>query len=621
MPARSGPSSNTFDHSALPSSQGAPGPYEFTSTAGRHVAGNLQGFRFVDEGHTVKQSKPVARTAAMSPPNRDGGQLRRAMTEETCTTDSEAKTLQRLAERYYEAYRRDRGNDSTPTVASSLMRMMAVMGELSTMAFTSSSSMSPFEKDEVSLLIGKLSISVAMIAEAFHLNVGRSILQYLEEELRAAPLSQRGAINNGCGTTAAESDGTSAGAPPLDAQASLPREHFEKAGLKWVVPLPNGTLEEVIPNGRWITVRYEDFPHYLAHVARYRNARASQPQPSPPSSHSTGVVGRQGYKDPTAEYPPNRAPVVSVAASSVPSILAQAPGYDPDRESTLYSPGHFAGDLFSPMARASDVQTMSVVPPAAMVTEMGGGAAGFERRSRPAVQHIGRPYDVSSFHDKVNLLRRGAVPSAAIAQLGLTFSVPDGQRVVELVNDGMQVDVTAANVSEFLRLLDSYPTAQAPSGRVHRTNSVRKIDVGRIISDVPATFSPSHFSHGLFAPYQEPTSSVYVDYDKSERMLPLYLKEHHVSPADTRGLYVSAARSADYPTLERIVQEVKVNPSALTKYGVTFSVPSSLEPYSTPEERRSGLHALFPFSALQPVQPEDRLHFLSLARQYYPNIL
>ncbi|CAJ1989859.1 hypothetical protein conserved [Leishmania donovani] len=583
------------------------------------------------------------------------------MTEETCTTDSEAKTLQRLAERYYEAYRRDRGNDSTPTVASSLMRMMAVMGELSTMAFTSSSSMSPFEKDEVSLLIGKLSISVAMIAEAFHLNVGRSILQYLEEELRAAPLSQRGAINNGCGTTAAESDGTSAGAPPLDAQASvseapapppppppvteskrsvvlgatsnddffghvdelakLPREHFEKAGLKWVVPLPNGTLEEVIPNGRWITVRYEDFPHYLAHVARYRNARASQPQPSPPSSHSTGVVGRQGYKDPTAEYPPNRAPVVSVAASSVPSILAQAPGYDPDRESTLYSPGHFAGDLFSPMARASDVQTMSVVPPAAMVTEMGGGAAGFERRSRPAVQHIGRPYDVSSFHDKVNLLRRGAVPSAAIAQLGLTFSVPDGQRVVELVNDGMQVDVTAANVSEFLRLLDSYPTAQAPSGRVHRTNSVRKIDVGRIISDVPATFSPSHFSHGLFAPYQEPTSSVYVDYDKSERMLPLYLKEHHVSPADTRGLYVSAARSADYPTLERIVQEVKVNPSALTKYGVTFSVPSSLEPYSTPEERRSGLHALFPFSALQPVQPEDRLHFLSLARQYYPNIL
>ncbi|CBZ28089.1 conserved hypothetical protein [Leishmania mexicana MHOM/GT/2001/U1103] len=582
------------------------------------------------------------------------------MAEETCTTDSEAKALQRLAERYYEAYKRERGSDNAPTVESSLMRMMAVMGELSTLAFTSSSSMSPFEKDEVSLLIGKLSISVAMIAEAFHLNVGRSVLQYLEEELRTVPLSQRGAVNNGRGTKAAEFDGTSAGAPPLDSRASvsdsppppppppvanhersvvlgptenddflghldelakLPREQFEKADLKWVAPLPNGTMEEVIPNGRWIKVRYEDFPHYIAHIARYRQGRASQPQSSPPSSQSTSAVGRQGYRHPNAEYPPNRAPAVSVAPSNIPVILAQAPGYDPDHESTLYSPGHFAGDLFSPLARASDVQTMSVVPPAAVVTDMGGGAAGFERCSRPAVQHIGRPYDVSSFHDKVNLLRRGAVPSAAIAQLGLTFSVPDGQRVVELVNDGMQVDVTAANVSEFLRLLDNYPTAQAPSGRVHRTNSVRKIDVGRIISDVPATFSPSHFSHGLFAPYQEPTSSVYVDYDKSERMLPRYLKEHHVSPADTRGLYVSAARSSDYATLERIVQEVKVNPSALTKYGVTFSVPSSLEPYSTPDERRSGLHALFPSSALQPVQPEDRLHFLSLARQYYPNVL
>ncbi|GET89635.1 hypothetical protein, conserved [Leishmania tarentolae] len=582
------------------------------------------------------------------------------MAEETCAADSEAKVLQRLAERYYEAYRRERGSDSPPTVESSLMRMMTAMGELSTLAFTASSSMSPFEKDEVSLLIGKLSISVAMIAEAFHLNMGRSILQYLEEELRTPSLPQRGAVSNGCETKARESDGTSARAPPLDAQASvsdahsspsppavveressvvlsstqtddffryvdeiarLPREHFEKADLKWVAPLPNGTVEELIPNGRWIKVRFEDFPQYLAHISRYRQLRMSQPKSSPPSSHSTGVASRQDFKDPVDKYSANHAAAVSVAKSSIPAILAQAPGYDPDRESTLYSPDHFAGDLFSPMARASDVQTMNVVPPAAVTTELSSGEGGLERRSRLSVQHIGRPYDVSSFHDKVNLLRRGAVPSTAIAQLGLTFSVPDGQRVVELVNDGMQVDVTASNVNEFLRLLDNYPTEQAPSARVHRTNSVRKIDVGGIISDVPATFSPSHFAHGLFAPYHKPTSSVYVDYDNSERMLPRYLKEHQVNSADTRGLYVSAGRSSDYATLERIVQEVKVNPSALMKYGVTFSVPSSLEPYSTPEERRSGLHALFPSSVLKQVQPEERLHFLSLVRQYYPNVL
>ncbi|CAM39520.1 conserved hypothetical protein [Leishmania braziliensis MHOM/BR/75/M2904] len=582
------------------------------------------------------------------------------MAEETCATDSGEKVLQRLAERYYEAYRRGRGGDSAPTVEVSLMHMMAVMGELSALAFTSSSSMSPFEKDEVSALIGKLSISVAMIAEAFHLNVGHSILQYLEEELCTTRLSQCSADKNDCETTATLPGGSAVMAPPpgspvsapdarspqppptatkredsvvlsqrpndaffrhIDELAMLPRESFEKAGLRWVVTLPNGAIEELIPNGRWMKVRYEEFPHYLAHIARYREPCRSQRQLLPPSSHSTGVVRRQAYKDRTAAYPTNQAAADSAGTFGIPAILAQAPGYDPDRESTLYSPVHFTGDLFSPMSRAADVQTTSVVPPAAVVAEVGGSAAGFERSTRPSVQHIGRPYDVSSFHDKVNLLRRGAVPSPAIAQLGLTFSVPDGQRVVELVNDGMQVDVTAANVGEFLRLLDNYPRAQAPSGRVHRTNSVRKIDVGRIIPDVPPAFSPSHFSHGLFAPYQASTSSVYVDYDKSEGMLPRYLKEHHVNPTDTRGLYVSAARSSDYATLERIVQEVKVNPSALIKYGVTFSVPSSLEPYSTSEERRSGLHALFPSSALQPVQPEDRFHFLSLARQYYPNVL
>ncbi|CAJ1028469.1 hypothetical protein Q4I32_004897 [Leishmania shawi] len=71
MTVPSGISSNTFDHSALPSAQGAPGPYEFTSTAGRHVAGNLQGFRFVEESNSVARSKPEARASAISRRRRD----------------------------------------------------------------------------------------------------------------------------------------------------------------------------------------------------------------------------------------------------------------------------------------------------------------------------------------------------------------------------------------------------------------------------------------------------------------------------------------------------------------------------------------------------------------------
>lgn len=590
------------------------------------------------------------------------------MTEDAANApDAEAKQLQRLAERYYDAYKRDHGGDAAPTVEASLMRMMAAMGELSALAFTSSTGMSPFEKDEVSVLIGKLSISVAMIAGAFHLNVARSTLQFLEDELRPSPTSQRPTPRNGKPSTststvngAASRDATQAGhhshsqSPPaivperdvsvvlsptsndaffrhVDQLAALPRESFDKADLKWVAPLPNGTIEELVPNGRAVRVQYEDFPKYLDYVTRYREARAGPAQQSPaptqPAVSGAATAPAGVYRDPAPiAYPPARTvsgPGSRPASTAVgvPAVLSQAPGYDPDRESTLYSPSHFAGNLFSPMARASDVQMMNVSPPAAMQEREGNGGSAYERRIRPAVQNIGRPYDTHSFHEKVNLLRRGSVPRAAVAQLGLTFSVPDGQRVVELINDGMQVDVTAANVGEFLRLLDNFPTTQAPSARVHRTNSVRKIEVGRTIPDVAPTFSPSHFSHDLFAPYQEPTAAVYVDYDKSERMLPQYLKEHQGSAADTRGLYVSAARSSDYTTLQRIVQEVKSNPAALTKYGVTFSVPSSMEPYSTAEEQRSGLHALFPSSALQPVRPEDHLHFLSLARQYYPNVL
>ncbi|KAG5476566.1 hypothetical protein LSCM1_04281 [Leishmania martiniquensis] len=71
MSAHNGSSSNIFDHSTLPSSQGVAGPYEFTSTAGRHVVGNLRGFRFVEESRTVTQAKRETRSAAASRRRRD----------------------------------------------------------------------------------------------------------------------------------------------------------------------------------------------------------------------------------------------------------------------------------------------------------------------------------------------------------------------------------------------------------------------------------------------------------------------------------------------------------------------------------------------------------------------
>lgn len=58
--------SDTFSHSSLPSAQGAAGPYPCASTSGKHVEGNLRGFRYVVEDRTVKRGERVAKSAATS---------------------------------------------------------------------------------------------------------------------------------------------------------------------------------------------------------------------------------------------------------------------------------------------------------------------------------------------------------------------------------------------------------------------------------------------------------------------------------------------------------------------------------------------------------------------------
>lgn len=571
------------------------------------------------------------------------------MSEEHDGTDSEAKLLQQLSDRYYEAIRRDRRDGAGATVEASLMRMMAAMGELSALAFANTSGISPFEREEVSRLIGKLSISVAAIAEAFDLNVARSTLQYLNDELKAAPeaplrkvaeaaSSQPPEQHKGppppqnadaAATESAPRDGATVVLSPtsnerffcfVDQLASASRESFQEANLKWVAPAPDGTIEELIPQGRSITVQYDDFPQYRAKLAQYREAHARPSRSTGPERASLSPASSAAA---AASFPQPTGPAVASIPAAMPAVVAQAPGYDPVGESGLYSPSHFSGGLFSPMARVADAGVVNVYPPAAVVASESANGADVDARRRPALQQIGRPYEVSDFSQKVNLLRSGLVQGAEVAKLGLTFSIPDGPRVVELINDGMQVDVTAANAQAFLNLLDNFPNGQTlPSARVHRTNSVRKIDVRSAISDVPPTFSPSHFSHDLFAPFAKPTSAVYVDYDKSERILPPFLRDQSPAPPkDTRNLYLNAARCSDCTTLERILREVKTNPAAVLKYGVTFCVPSSLEPYSTVEERHSGLHALFPSSALRPVTPEQQPQFLSLIRQYFPHTL
>lgn len=69
--APSGSPANTFDHGALGSATGAAGPYECASTSGKHVAGNLQGFRFVEESHAATRTRTENRAAPAARRRRD----------------------------------------------------------------------------------------------------------------------------------------------------------------------------------------------------------------------------------------------------------------------------------------------------------------------------------------------------------------------------------------------------------------------------------------------------------------------------------------------------------------------------------------------------------------------
>lgn len=552
-------------------------------------------------------------------------------------------TLEYYTQQLHGGDERD-GEGPASRIGAALLRMMSVMGELSSVAYTKSSDLSPFEKDELGILIGKMLTSVALVGDAVHVNIFQATQRYVDAELHAmAARPRRQSMERERQTSteqvvetkprsrspaptaaAAEDHTRSVILSPtsndnffnfVDCLAHLPREAFNKANLKWIAPTPTGEIEELVPNGAAITVQHEDFPRYQSSIRRYREARAAALNAA---HHSSTYTPAKAEASPY--YPPRTA--ATAAPTSAATMAPTPPMYDRGNDANLYSPSHFTVGLFSPLSQGvSAVQPVQYAPPSAMAElsstmPMNSNEA---HHAPSTLGRIGQPYEMTDFQRKVSLLRCGIVRGPQIHQLGLTFSVPDDQRVVELVNDGMHIDVTAANAAEFLRLLDAYPNSLAPANRIHRCDSIRKLQVAQTIADVPQSFSPSHFSHDLFAPFQDKTSGLYVDYDDSQRTLPPFLK-HHPQGSETRNLYVAAMKAGDIKTLESIMRQVREDATALQKYGVVFSVPSILEPYSTAADRSTGIHALFPGSAHQVVRQDQHYLFLSLARQYYKSL-
>ncbi|RNF15913.1 uncharacterized protein Tco025E_05349 [Trypanosoma conorhini] len=489
----------------------------------------------------------------------------------------------------------------------SLMQMMSCMGELSNLAYNNETALSPFEQGEVRAVVGKMAVCLATFGEAFEINVGQAAIDTLRDYSQKAGNSAMGRSRveqkkssssirvEGEGAAEAEAGSRTREEPNLllsptsnreffgflDELVTYSRSDFEKAELKWVAPLPDGTIQDLIENGSTINVQYKDLPRYLECVQRYRNARTSE-------AHGPKTDG-----EPLPSVPAQR-----VRSASVPVATGKT---QQEKEPPIASPHAVDGGLMSPSSLTFPAASDTSIPKAntgdSISAELGPSEA--------------------DFYAKVDGLKRGQITGSQIAQLNLTFSVPRNDRLVELIPNGIHVRVTAANVGEFLRLLGDNSGIQ--SGRIRRMESIKKLEVSgagsQDLSREKDKFSPTHFSKGIFAPYDERTS-FFVDVDASDEVLPAFIKERERQKRGAESPYVRVIRKGDLQAWRAIIDEVQDDPSAVNKYGVTFCVPAAFVSHATEEEQASKVHELIKDGASTPVEESQRWLFSRLIDQF-----
>ncbi|RHW67316.1 hypothetical protein DPX39_000024800 [Trypanosoma brucei equiperdum] len=500
-------------------------------------------------------------------------------------------------------------NANNESLCRLLLQMMSGVGELSNLAEQGEGalSLSRFEQEEVRTLIGRLAVSLFTVADICEVNLGQTAMDFISDQIQrknsAPSLSFKEASKRSAPVPIVGDKGTGNHAlyateqpqvllsptsnrdffSQLDALLTHNREDFEKADLKWVAPLPDGTVHELIENGSTINVSYDDIPMYLEKIQRYRNARVTEISTM---ARHCDVNTRHGSRPKGA--------AVAVCASD-----AKKERFD---------------QLFSPPSTADSALLNSNI----------GAVKKYPSPSEIMLQQpnpvdatlIGVVVSEAEFQAKVEAIKSGHIFGPAIAQQNLTFSVPRGGKLVELVPNGIHMKVTSANVSEFLRLLND--KSAALGGRVRRLESIKKLEVAGVgsqdLSREKGKFSPTHFSKDIFAPYDERTS-FFVDTDASEEILPLYLRDQEELQRRADTYYVHVIRQGDIKTWNAIFEQVQADPSMLKKYGVTFCVPSSFSSHGSENEQRPRIHELITRGSTTPVEESQLWLFTKMVKQ------
>ena len=198
-------------------------------------------------------------------------------------------------------------------------------------------------------------------------------------------------------------------------------------------------------------------------------------------------------------------------------------------------------------------------------------ATGHQGHDHPQLGGTVSDEAAQEFYQRFNALENGQVPSSQASSLGLFFVMPYQGRWEELTQNGACTPVTPINVQVFIHLVKEKQKA----GRLRRTASTRTLAVQNLESydprGVATQFSPTHFTHNLFAPHTTNTTFD-VDYEQAREVLPPSLQNSKLKGFTDPAQYVERITNRE-DTFVSILDEIKNHPEAVRQYKVTYCVP------------------------------------------------
>ena len=468
-----------------------------------------------------------------------------------------------------------------------LMRTMTAVGDLATFSYNDKQEMSTFEAEEASSIVGDLLLAVIGLADKLQIDAVEAASRRIEQQrsqrisgqqidLSPQPSQQQISPQQ---VTPKEQIVPQAVYPRLESPTNSDQffrmlreaircaaDDFNRLGLRYVAP-QDGVWKELIPDGQNVVVTHDRLPHFLQLIEK---------------------LGKHELPEAATAHPPVAAQHEDFVTKHI--EVAAPPGYNPDVVAQMFSPTHFTHGLFSPHSKN---MTFDVEYPAQKTPPAASASPG------PTT-----PNDGSEFQLLLKRLELGEVSGPQIGALRLTFCVPAGEnKVHELTQGGSNIPVTAANVNEFVRLA----RANQPLGRVRRLDSIKTLELGGAVNETKKEdrkkFSPTHGSKDLFAPIDDRRRFV-VDYDCEGDTLPVALRQAQASSVPqvdgspiahnlpTAVHYQDYLRHGGAALFKKIIEQVEVDPTTLSRLQVTWCTPASVALSPTDEELTDGIHDL-----------------------------